>query len=85
MTENATSRSILHAAKTPTMPKTVYASDAKSDEAAVEQFLETINRFKDYDSPIVTSPVFGDLTSEEAVQLQLRHCEHHLSFLAPKV
>ena len=33
-------------ANTPTMPQTVHAADANSDAAAVEQFLETIHRFK---------------------------------------
>jgi hypothetical protein len=71
-------------AKTPTMPQTVHASDAKTDAAAAKQFLETINRFKDYEGPIATSPVFGELTREEALKLQLRHCSHHLSFLMPR-
>ena len=70
-------------AKTPTMPQTVHAADAISDAAAVDQFLETINRFKDFDGPLAVSPVFGELTPDEAVQLQLRHCAHHLSFLTP--
>ncbi len=70
-------------ARTPTMPQTVHAVDAKTDAAAVEQLVETINRFKDFDGPLAVSPVFGELTPDEAVQLQLRHCAHHLSFLTP--
>ena len=69
--------------KTPTMPQTVHAADAQMDAAAVEQLVETINRFKKYDGPIATSPVFGELSAEEALQLQLQHCAHHLSFLTP--
>jgi hypothetical protein len=70
--------------KTPTMPQTVHATGEETDAAAAEQFLETINRFRNYDGPIATSPVFGKLTAEEALNLQLRHCAHHLSFLTPK-
>ena len=52
--------------------------------AAPEQFLETVDRFKVHDGPIVASPVFGELTPEEALKLQLQHCAHHLSFLTPR-
>lgn len=70
-------------AKTPTMPQTVHAADAISDAAAVEQFLETIQRFKNFEGLPAASPVFGELSPEEALRLQLRHCAHHLSFLTP--
>jgi hypothetical protein len=71
-------------AKTPTMPQTVHAADAITDAAAVEQLLETVNRFKDFEGPLAVSPVFGELSPDEAMRLQLRHCAHHLSFLNPK-
>ena len=70
-------------AQTPTMPQTVHAAESTSDAAAVEQFLETLQRFKDFDGPPAASPVFGELSPDESMRLQLRHCAHHLSFLSP--
>jgi hypothetical protein len=71
-------------AKLPTMPETVPNADAESDAAAVEQLTKTINRLKASKGPIVPSPLYGPLNYGEAVQLQLAHCAHHLSFLNPK-
>ncbi len=72
-------------AKLPTLPETVPQADAASDAAAVEQLTKTINRLKESKGPIVPSPLYGPLTYDEAVKLQLAHCAHHLSFLNPKV
>lgn len=72
-------------AKLPTMPDTVPDADAASDAAAVEQLTKTINRLKDSNASIVPSPLYGPMTYDEAVKLQLAHCAHHLSFLNPKV
>ncbi len=68
----------------PTMPETVPDADAKSDAAGVEQLTKTINRLKDSNGPIIPSPLYGPMTYDEAVQLQLAHCAHHLRFLTPK-
>lgn len=71
-------------ANLPTMPATVPAADAASDKAAVDQLTKTVNRLKESNGPIVPSPIYGPLTYDEAVQLQLAHCAHHLRFLVPK-
>jgi len=71
-------------AKLPTMPETVPDSDAASDESAVEQLTKTIGRLKESNGPVVPSPLYGSLTYDETVQLQLAHCAHHLRFLTPK-
>ena len=68
---------------TPTMPQTVHEADTLSDADAVDQLAATIERFKQHNGPLVESPVFGHTTPDEALKLQLRHCEHHLSFLSP--
>lgn len=69
----------------PTMPQTVPDPDRASDAESVKQLTDTINRFQTYSGPIVASPLFGPLTPDEALKLQLVHCAHHLSFLNPKV
>ena len=70
-------------AKLPTMPETVPDSDAASDAAAADEFKTTIHRLKDSNGPIVPSPLYGPMTYDEAVQLQLAHCAHHLAYLNP--
>ena len=67
----------------PTMPQTVHAAggDAK---AAVGRLKQNAERLQAYTGPIVPSPLFGPMTKEEAVGMQLVHAAHHLSFLIPK-
>ena len=67
----------------PTMPDTVPNADRASDAEAVKQFTDTINRLKAWSGPIHPSPLYGPLTHEEALKLQLAHCAHHLRFLTP--
>ena len=67
----------------PTMPQTVPATDAATDEAAAKALQQTIERFKNHDGPIRHSPLFGELDRDTTLKIQLRHCEHHLSFLVP--
>ena len=68
----------------PTLKNTIPNPDFESDEKAVHELCETIERFKAHDGPWHPSPLFGDLSAEECEQLQLIHCSHHLSFLVPK-
>ncbi len=69
----------------PTMPQTVPDADRASDAESVKQLTDTINRFQTHSGPIVASPLFGPVTRDEALKLQLAHCAHHLSFLNPTV
>jgi len=68
----------------PTMPETVPNSDATSEADAVRLLQKTIGRFQAPDGPIRASPFFGPMDRATALQLQLRHCEHHLGFLIPE-
>ena len=43
-----------------------------------------IERFKTHSGDVHPSPLFGAMTKETALQLQLKHAAHHLSFLVPK-
>ena len=68
---------------TPTNPATVPDSDVSTDEFAVDKLKQTIARFETFEGQLHASPIFGNLDKTTALQLQLRHLEHHLSFLVP--
>ncbi|HJZ92611.1 MAG TPA: DUF1569 domain-containing protein, partial [Gemmataceae bacterium] len=67
----------------PTIPETVLPPGGDPREA-VEKLRRSAERLKGYSGPIVPSPLFGSMTKDEAVRMQLVHCAHHLSFLVPK-
>jgi hypothetical protein len=64
----------------PTMPQTVHspADPGKS----VERLVSMLDRLAAYRGPIHPSPLFGELSYDEMVALQLAHSAHHLSFLS---
>ena len=51
--------------------------------AMVAKLKEVAERFAANTGPIHPSPLFGAMTKDEALKLQLVHCAHHLSFLVP--
>ena len=65
----------------PTAPATVAGTNAQKDQEAADKFLATLERFTQYSGEVHPSPLFGPMTLEQARQLQLVHCKHHLSFL----
>jgi uncharacterized protein DUF1569 len=67
----------------PTMPQTVHSAGGDA-RAAVERLRQNVGRLKAYTGPIVPSPLFGPMTKDEAVGMQLVHAAHHMSFLIPK-
>lgn len=67
----------------PTMPQTV-APPGGDPREAVDALRTSVERLKAYGGPIVPSPLFGPMTKDEAVRMQLVHAAHHLSFLVPK-
>src|SRR5262245_33566917 len=67
----------------PTMPETV-PPPGGDPRAAVEKLRTSVERLKGYTGAIVPSPLFGPMTKDEAVAMQLVHAAHHLSFLIPK-
>jgi Protein of unknown function (DUF1569) len=67
----------------PTMPQTVSPPGGDPREA-IDKLRRSVNRLKEYTGPIVPSPLFGPMTKDEAVRMQLVHCAHHLSFLIPR-
>ena len=68
---------------TPTLGATVFAADSQPDLEAVNELVATIQRMQAHNGAFLRSPLFGDMTREEVEALELRHCEHHLSFLIP--
>jgi hypothetical protein len=67
----------------PTMPETVFKSDAASDAGAINRLMETIDRFEQWQGPVHPSPFFGKMNRADCERLQLVHCAHHLAFLKP--
>jgi hypothetical protein len=66
-----------------TMPETVPAPGGNAAEA-VKKLRSVIERWKAHTGEVYPSPLFGAMTKETALQLQLKHAAHHLSFLVPK-
>lgn len=67
-----------------TLPETVYEAAGLSDVHSVNRLKEMIQRFRQHRGSYHDSPLFGRLTAQEGMQLQLIHCAHHLSFLVPR-
>jgi hypothetical protein len=67
----------------PTMPETVKPPGGDPG-AAIGVLRKSVERLKAHNGAIVPSPIFGPMTKDEAVRMQLVHCAHHLSFLIPK-
>lgn len=56
------------------------ATDPVPLDESLEQFHVAIERLRN-NPPTAPSPAFGQLTHDEAIQLNLRHAELHLGFL----
>ncbi|HVL10934.1 MAG TPA: DUF1569 domain-containing protein [Gemmata sp.] len=66
-----------------TMPETVPPPGGEA-AVAVARLKEVVARWKTHAGDVHPSPLFGAMTRDEALRLQLRHAAHHLSFLVPK-
>ena len=67
----------------PTIPQTIHV-DSNEEDTAVQRYLQSIERLKTFRGPIHSSPLFGEMTYDELVALQLIHAAHHLRFLEPE-
>lgn len=66
----------------PTIEQTVHLPGG--DEAAsVNRLKKAVERLIHHRGETHASPLFGKLTREQLIALQLVHCTHHLSFLIP--
>ena len=66
----------------PKVPGGTLATDPMSLDDALPRFQTAMNRLK-YESPAVPNIIFGPLTQEQWIHLNLRHAELHLSFFEP--
>jgi hypothetical protein len=64
----------------PRVPGGTLATEPAPLNPALARFQKAFARLKT-DPPTMPSPIFGKLTQEEAIQLNLRHAELHLSFI----
>ena len=67
----------------PTMPQSV-GTPGGDPAAALERFKNAAAGFEAHAGDYLPSPLFGPLSRDEALRVQLAHCAHHLSFLVPK-
>lgn len=67
----------------PTLPQSV-AAPGGDPAAAVGRLRDAAKRFEAHAGEYLPSPLFGRLTRDEALTVQLRHGAHHLSFLVPR-
>ena len=66
----------------PTMPQTVHPPAADPSES-VGRAVTMLDRLASHRGPLHPSPLYGALTYDELLALQLAHSAHHLSFLIP--
>ncbi len=67
----------------PTLATTVHSAEEHTDTQAVAQYLKSIDQFRCHNRNYKASPVFGHMTPENMLQLQLLHAAHHLALLKP--
>jgi hypothetical protein len=78
-------KSVLAGGQIPTgirSPDPALPPEACSPDA-VDSFIATMQRFKDFPGPFAPHRLFGSLTLEEGRQLTMIHCAHHFSYLVP--
>jgi Protein of unknown function (DUF1569) len=68
----------------PTMPDSVPAAGASTDQGAADHLCSTLQRLIKHSGKIHPSPLFGSLDRPTMLKMHLLHCEHHLGFLIPK-
>lgn len=66
-----------------TMNETVPAAGGDA-AAAVAKLRAMVEKWNQHTGDVFPSPLFGAMTRDTALQLQLRHAAHHMSFLIPK-
>lgn len=66
----------------PTMPETVYPTGTDATEE-VERLKRAVQRLQESQGPYQPSPLFGDMSRQDLLDLQVIHAAHHLSFLVP--
>ena len=65
------------------VPEGTVGVDELSTEEGLTRFRSAMERLK-RERPALINPVFGELTHDQWIQLNLRHAELHLSFQVPQ-
>jgi hypothetical protein len=65
------------------VPGGTLGTDTLSTDEGLARFRAAMERLR-ANAPTMVNPVFGPLTHEQWIQLNLRHAELHLGFLAPR-
>ena len=66
-------------------PQSLTPPEQCEDDVGIERLREEIERFRNHEGDYQPHVIFGKLSRDEWKHQQLWHCEHHLSFLLPKV
>jgi hypothetical protein len=67
----------------PTLPESVHPAGG-DEQASVARLIAAIERLTEHRGTLHPSPLFGSLSRQELITLQLAHCLHHLNYLIPK-
>lgn len=68
--------------KIPGYGKSLLPDDSMTAEEGLRQLKAAVERLS-HETPTAPHPAFGHMASEEIMQLHLRHCEMHMSFIVP--
>ncbi|MFM9964082.1 MAG: DUF1569 domain-containing protein [Planctomycetaceae bacterium] len=68
--------------KIPEYGKAFLPDDSVPAEEGLRLLKAAVERLS-HETPTASHPAFGKLASEEIMQLHLRHCEMHMSFIVP--
>lgn len=68
--------------KLPKAGAALLPDDSVTGKDGLRQLTAAVERHL-HETPTAPHPFFGKLASEEIIQLQLRHCEMHMSFIIP--
>ena len=68
--------------KLPKSQEALLPDNSRPVDQAIEEFRKAVSRFE-REEPTAEHPALGKLTPAEWVQLHLRHCELHMSFVKP--
>lgn len=68
--------------KVPKAGAALLPNDSVTAEEGLRQLKAAIQRLA-HETPSAPHPFLGKLASEEVIQVQLRHCELHMSFIVP--
>ncbi len=67
----------------PTLGFTISSASSEEDAKSFDELKQSVAEFVNFKGNYFPSPLFGNMDKDKWHRLQLRHFEHHLSFLIP--